>query len=424
VTPTELSPAFFLAVVVILLACRAMAVLLRGLLQPPVVAEMITGVILGPSLLGVLWPHAETALFPQALRPILYVGGQVGLVIFMFHSGFEMRVDRLRNLARTAGPIAAAGIIVPGALAVGLVVAARGWFDVTTRGTSFTVTALFVGVAVAITAFPMMARIIDERNLAATRFGAVSLTSGAIDDAVAWILLAAVLSLAAGSPYKIGLALGGILLFIALLLVAHRALGRMFTGRTAPDVLILIAVVPLLLAAWYTDRIGLYAVFGAFALGLAFPRTPESERVVEMITPLGRVVFLPLFFVYSGLNTDFALLNNASVLLFALACILIAIVGKLVACTAAARAVGEPPDAAVRIGVLMNARGLMQLIALNVGLAAGLVSTRLFSILVLVALITTTMTTPVLALLDRRDGGEAAAPRAGGQESPEPAPVS
>jgi Kef-type K+ transport system membrane component KefB len=401
-TTTELSPAFFLAVVVILLACRVASWLMRGLLQPPVVAEMVTGVVLGPSLLGQLWPGAETFLFPQALRPVLYVVGQIGLVLFMFQSGYELRADRLRSLARTAGPIAAAGIIVPGALAVGLVVAARGWFDVTVRGTPFAVTALFVGVAVAITAFPMMARIIDERGLASTRFGAVSLASGAVDDAVAWILLAAVLSMASASLHPVALAVGGTLVFVAVLIAVRRGLGRLLAAPVSPETLLLIGAVPLLLAAWYTDRIGLYAVFGAFALGMAFPRTPEAERVIGMVAPLGRVVFLPLFFTYSGLNTNFALLNNASVLLFTLGCVVVAIAGKLGACTVAARAVGEPADAAVRIGVLMNARGLMQLVALNVGLSAGLVSSRVFSVLVLVALATTIMATPMLAFLDRR----------------------
>jgi Kef-type K+ transport system membrane component KefB len=419
-TNTELAPAFFLAIVVILLACRAFALLLRGAQQPPVVAEMITGVILGPSLLGQLWPSAETFLFPQALRPVLYVVGQIGLVVFMFQSGYELRVGRLRSLAGTAGPIAAAGILVPGVLAFGLVVAARGWFDVSERGTPFLVTALFVGVAVAITAFPMMARIITERGLAGTHFGAVALASGAIDDAVAWILLAVVLSLASASLHPVLLAVGGTLLFVGLLIVGHRGLGRVLAPRFSPETLLLAAIVPLLLAAWYTDRIGLYAVFGAFALGMVFPRTAETEQVMAVITPLGRVVFLPLFFTYSGLNTNFALLNNASVLLFALGCVVVAIVGKLVACTVAARAVGEPYDSAVRIGVLMNARGLMQLIALNVGLAAGIVSSRVFSVLVVVALVTTVMTAPMLALLDRRSTrlGE---PLPG--EDPQPAPV-
>jgi Kef-type K+ transport system membrane component KefB len=187
-------------------------------------------------------------------------------------------------------------------------------------------------------------------------------------------------------------------------IIGRRLLAKaMGSERLSVDHRVLITAMTLFAAAWFTDVIGLYAVFGAFCVGIAFPRIPAADAVLAKIMPIGRIVFLPLFFTYSGLNTNFALLNNAGVLVFALLCVVVAIVGKLGASWGAARLAGEPQFIATRVGVLVNARGLMQLIALNVGLAAGIVSPALFTVLVLVALVTTVMTAPALSWLDRRD---------------------
>ncbi|MFH9672328.1 cation:proton antiporter [Streptomyces sp. NPDC017405] len=401
---TETGPAFFLAVAVILTVCRLVGWLLRRLGQPPVVGEMVAGVALGPSVLGLVSPGLEKAVFPDEIRPVLYVAGQVGLVVFMFLSGYEFRTDRLRSVGRTAVPVSAAGIVVPLVLGTGLAWAAHGTVDLYPDGVSTTVGALFVGVTVSITAFPMMARIITERGLTHTRFGAVSLASGALDDAVAWVLLAGVLSMAGGGADTFLLAVAGtaglaVLLWL-FLRVRPAALER--ARQLTDDHMLLVTVLLLFLAAWYTDRIGLYAVFGAFSLGIAFPRDPVVTRAVTAIAPISRIVFLPLFFAYSGLNTDFTLLSDGRLLLFTAACVLVAIVSKFGACWAMARLMGEPQAVAVRVGTLMNARGLMQLIAINVGLAAGIASPALFGVLVIVALVTTVMTSPLLALLDRR----------------------
>jgi Kef-type K+ transport system membrane component KefB len=403
VSSTELAPVFFLAVVVILLVCRATGWLLRAAGQPPVVGEMVAGVLLGPSVLGLLAPGVEQALFPQDLRPVLYVVGQIGLVVFMFQTGYEFNVDRVRKVARSAASISLAGVLAPLALGIGLAWFAYGRVDVFTD-VPLVVSALFVGVALAITAFPMLARIITERGLTHTRFGSLSLASGALDDAVAWVLLAAVLSIAAGSAGPVALTLGGtvVLVVVLALLVRARATAAAAAERLAPEHLLLVLVAVLFLAAWYTDEIGLYAVFGAFSLGVVFPRSATVERTVEVIKPVG-AVFLPLFFTYSGLNTDFGLLVQPSLLLFAVACVAAAVLGKFGACWLAARLSGEPQDVAVRVGTLMNARGLMQLIAINVGLAAGIVSRELFSVLVVVALVTTIMAAPMLSFWDRRD---------------------
>ncbi|MGC7096074.1 cation:proton antiporter [Amycolatopsis lurida] len=401
---TLLAPAFFLAVVVILLVCRLVGWALRALGQPPVVGEMVAGVVLGPSVLGLFAPGVEAALFPEQLRPVLYVVGQIGLVVFMFQTGYEFRADRVRQVARPAALISTAGVVVPMVLGAALTWFAHGRVNLFPDGVSLTVSMLFVGVALAITAFPMLARIITERGLTDTRFGAVALACGALDDAVAWVLLAGVLSIAAGSAGPVALAAGGSAVLVLLLVIIMRTSdrARSLAERLPAEHLLLVLVTVLFLAAWYTDVIGLYAVFGAFSLGVVFPRSEQVDRVVARIAPVG-AVFLPLFFTYSGLNTDFGLLVDPALLLFAVAAVATAIAAKLGACWAAARITGEPQDVALRVGTLMNARGLMQLIAINVGLAAGIVTPELFSVLVLVAIVTTMMATPMLTLWDRLD---------------------
>jgi Kef-type K+ transport system membrane component KefB len=271
-------------------------------------------------------------------------------------------------------------------------------------GVSREVSAAFVGVALAITAFPMLARIISERGLAGTRYGSLSLASGALDDAGAWIILAFVLAAASGKLHSAVVTVVGAIAFaLVLWLFGRRITGWLMTRPMPADLRVLAVIGLLLVSAWYTDEINLYAVFGAFCLGLVMPQAPETDQVITTITPLSNLVFLPLFFTYSGLNTEFGLLNTPSVALFAVGCVVAAVAGKFGACWAAARGRGEPNAVALRIGALMNARGLMQLIALNVGLAAGIVNKRLFTALVVVALVTTLMTTPLLSFLDRRD---------------------
>ncbi|GAA2546442.1 cation:proton antiporter [Winogradskya consettensis] len=399
--PTELAPRFFIAVAVILLFCKLVSWLLAKIGQPAVVSEMLAGVLLGPSLLGLLFPGAQAALFPPALLPILYVVGQVGLVLFMFQAGYAFKAHRTTNLAGTAGVVSLAGVTAPLVLGILLVLVTSGAVPIQADGVPVGISAAFVGVALAITAFPMLARIITERGQAGTRHGSLALASGAIDDLVAWILLAVVLAFASGKVGPAFVTAGGAILFgLVLWLGGGRITARLMA--VADERVRLLATVTLLfLVAWYTDEIGLYAVFGAFAVGVVMPTSERTDKVVDTLTPIAATVFLPLFFTYSGLRTEFGLLGNPSVLLFAAACVALAIAGKFGACWAAARLRGEPNGVALRVGALMNARGLMQLIALNVGLEAGIVNSSLFTVLVLVALITTLMTTPLLSWIER-----------------------
>ncbi|SEG76928.1 transporter, CPA2 family [Actinacidiphila yanglinensis] len=404
---TALGTAFLLAVVVILLLCRGVALLLRPLGQPPVVAEMIAGVLLGPSVLGLVLPSVEHHLFPADLRPMLYVTGQLGLTLFMFQSGYEFRLERIRPVLRSAALISVAGSTVPLLLGAGLTWAVRGSVDTSPPGVPLHVTVLFVGVTLAITAFPMLARIITENGLSGTSFGTISLAAGALDDVAAWILLAGVVSLARGSAHTVVLATTGAAGLVAVLVALVRLRAPLLRAceRLSSEQLLLGTLLLLCLSAWYTDRIGLYAVFGAFSLGAAYPRSPRIDRAIEQTAPLSRTLLLPLFFTYSGLNTDTGLLGDPRLLLFAVGCTAAAVVGKFGACWAAARLAGQPSGVALRIGTLMNARGLMQLIAINVGLSEGIVSPSMFTVLVMVAVVTTVMATPLLRLWDRWDGG-------------------
>jgi Kef-type K+ transport system membrane component KefB len=404
-TPVELAPVFFFAAIVILLTCRLVALAVGHIGQPPVVGEMIAGVLLGPSFFGLFAPELSQAVFPPELKPVLYVAGQIGLVTLMFHAGYEFRAHARRGLAGTAVSVSIAGVVIPLLLGAGLTIAVHGSVDIVVDGVSIWVTAAFVGVALAITAFPMLARIITERGLAGTRFGVLALASGASDDAAAWILLAGVLSLASTDLGPILTTVGGSLLFVAVLLLVGRRLLTWIMTRPGlgDETRLLLVVTVLFCGAWFTDIIELYAVFGAFCVGMAMPRLETSQRLVRTTQPVTQVIFVPMFFTYSGLNTHFDVFADPAVMLFGAAAVAVAILGKLGGCWTAARLRGEPGAVAVRVGVLMNARGLMQLIALNIGLAAGIVSQELFAVLVLVALVTTTMTAPLLSWLDRRD---------------------
>ncbi|MEV0174211.1 cation:proton antiporter [Streptomyces sp. NPDC050803] len=404
-TPVELAPAFFAAVVVILLTCRLVVAVAARFGQPPVVGEMIAGVLLGPSLFGLVAPDASAAVFPAELKPVLYVAGQIGLVALMFHAGYEFRAHAGRSLVKSAVTVSSAGVALPLLLGVGLTFAAHGHVDIFVDGVSVWVTASFVGVALAITAFPMLARIITERGLAGTRFGSLSLASGATDDAVAWIMLAGVLSAASGEASHILTAVGGSLLFVAVLLtVGRRLLAWIVEHRAMSEETRLLGTIAVLFCgAWFTDIIDLYAVFGAFCIGMAMPRSEASERLVRTVQSVTQVLFVPMFFTYSGLNTEFDVFADPAVTVFGVSAVVLAVFGKFGGCWAAARLRGEPQPVALRVGALMNARGLMQLIALNIGLAAGIVTSAMFSALVLVALVTTVMTAPMLSWFDRRD---------------------
>lgn len=421
-TPFELSTRFFLQLAVVLVACRLTARIAIRLGQPPVVAEMIAGIALGPSLFGWLWPAAQRYVFPPESRSVLFAGAQVGLVLYMFTVGLDFRPHVLGSRLKSAAAVAAAGIAVPCVLGAGLggLLAGRGLFF--PAGISVLQARVFMAAALAITAFPMLARIIVERGLTGTRIGALALAAGAIDDAGSWALLALVVATVRHRPQVAAAAIAGGAMFVLLLFFGVRPLlirleRRLEPGPRGERPALLWALVALALCAWYTDTIGLYAVFGAGFLGAAFPAGPLAARLRQLIEPLAATLFLPLFFVYSGLNTQVSTIHGTGVWLAGALILAAAVLGKAGSTYAAARLCGEDHATGWAIGALVNARGLMELIALNIGLQYGLVTPTLFALLTLMAVITTLMATP---LFDRvlsavpHDGSLRAAARPAG----------
>jgi Kef-type K+ transport system membrane component KefB len=412
-TPFELSVQFFLQLVVILGVCRLVSMGAARLGQPPVVGEMIAGVLLGPSLFGLFFPQWQAALFPAASKPILFAGAQVGLALYMFVVGLEFRVDLVRARIASAAAISLSGIVVP--FALGCALAVWLWRDgrFFNEGITLSAAAPYLGAAMAITAFPMLARIIVERKLTHTTAGALALAAGAIDDAAAWCVLAVVLAGLSGDMKLALYAVGGGIIFVGFLLTIGKPLLRAIAARaerSAEDRRTMIGVMLALLmaAAWFTDKIGLYAVFGAFFLGAAVPRGRFCDKLAETIEPLTTLLFLPLFFIYSGLNTRMDVVAASGSLIFVtLAVLAAAVLGKAGACYVAARLRGESHRESMGIGMLMNARGLMELIILNIGLERGLITPALFSIMVVMAIVTTLMCTPLFNLTYGRPTAEA-----------------
>lgn len=396
----ELSIVFFLQLAIILLTCRVVGAMAKYIGQPQVVGEMIAGVLLGPSLLGLLSPSFSETLFPAESKPLLFAVSQVGLSLYMFLVGTEFRTEHFAGRAKTAVAVSVAGMLAPfvfgGALGV--------WFFY--EGSLFPdkvqwyEAVLFMGASLCITAFPMLARIIVENKLAGTALGTLAIAAGAIDDVAAWCMLAIVVSSFAAEWSTAALAIGGGTAFAFVVLVAVRPALRWLVPTAEKEKQLtagqLVFVLSLLMFASYlTDRIGVYAVFGAFLLGCAMPRGVVTADLKQKLEPLTVSLLLPLFFTFSGLNTRLDLVTTPYLIFISLVVLIAATLGKGVACWGAARLAGEDQRTALAVGALMNARGLMELILLNIGRERGIVGPELFSIMVVMAIATTLLATPV-----------------------------
>lgn len=408
----------FLQLTVILATCRIVTILGRRYLgQTDVVCEMIAGVMLGPSLLGLIAPDFQQWLFPKLpiitavglkipnpSMSILYAISQIGLAIYMFLIGLEFNTKLLKHHIKSASLLSATGIITPfilGAIASFWFYQNGNFFQ--PKVTSWSA-ALYLGASMTITAFPMLARILYERGLAQTRFGTLALGAASVDDAVAWCLLAIVLASVKNSLSIAILAIGGGICYVLFAIFIGQPLLRAFTRMTKGDAgvnkqTLTLMLIILMFCAWFTDVTGIYAIFGAFVLGAVTPRGEFAQQIRQYTEFLTTSFLLPIFFVFSGLNTQIGLVNTPTLWGITLLIIAIAILGKGVACMLAAKLAGENWRESATIGALMNARGLMELIILNIGLEQGIITPILFTIMVIMAVITTLMASPLIAFL-------------------------
>jgi len=401
----QLSITFFLQMAIILAACRIVGWLGQKYLgQPQVVCEMIAGVLLGPSLFGLVAPEAQKFVFTPENKGVLYVGAQFGVGLYMFLVGLGFRRDHFKANAHKAAAVSVAGMAMPFVVAILLtpwLLTIPGLFS--EKATTFSAT-LFMGAAIALTAFPMLARIIHERGLSNTALGTLSLSAGAIDDATAWCVLAIVLAtFGAGASVAYTAIIGGILFAVNMIFVIPHLLAPLARwaerdlalNKPFSQTLLGIVVGLFMLSAYTADAIGLHAVFGGFLLGCMMPRGALCDQVRKQLEPFTVVILLPMFFTYSGLNTQLTLIADPKLLMVAMVILAGSIFAKFGACWAAARLSGQDNRTALGIGVLMNSRGLMELIIINIGLQAGVIGPALFSMLVIMAIVTTLMASPI-----------------------------
>jgi Kef-type K+ transport system membrane component KefB len=397
---------FILQIAVIILAARVFGWLFGKLGQPAVMGEIIAGILLGPSALGALTPAINGFIFPPASIGNLQIFSQIGLILFMFVVGMELDLEILRKNAGSALLISHASIVIPFALGCGL-----SYFlysILAPPDIPFFAFALFMGIAMSITAFPVLSRIIRERGLSHSRLGQLALTCAALDDITAWCLLAIVLAIIrngnqnslSNSLFLLPVYVLAMLFIIRPLLkkLLDQATGEEKIGRSRLTVIFII----LLLSAYCTELIGIHALFGAFAAGIVMPAEKEFRiRLADKIEDIALVLLLPLFFVVTGLRTTIGLLDNPSLWVILFLILAVAVIGKFGAAAISAKLMGESLKDSLSIGALMNTRGLVELVVLNIGYDLHIISPAIFTMMVLMALITTCMTNPALNLINK-----------------------
>jgi Kef-type K+ transport system membrane component KefB len=393
----------------IVLTARVFGYWATRLGQPPVVGEIVAGLALGPSLLGWSWPAASHFLFPSPSLGTLQLFSQVGVILFMFVAGLELDTSHLRHRAHAAVAVSHVSIVLPFLLGVSLALAMYSSYA--PAGVPFHAFALFMGIAMSITAFPVLARILSDQGLMATPIGSTAVTCAAVDDVTAWTLLAMVVAIAtqgAALGVLVTIAVLAIAFVLVMLYVVRPWLTALFdrpageTALTRERVAIVLAVV--FGAALFTEALGVHALFGAFVAGVCMPPMPDvRDQLRERLESFATVFLLPVFFVFTGLRTELGLLTDVSGWMMAGVIIVVATVGKLGGSMLAARITGMDWSSAFTLGALMNTRGLMELVALNVGYELGVLSPRLFTMMVLMALVTTAMTGPLVQLARQRE---------------------
>jgi Kef-type K+ transport system membrane component KefB len=393
-------------VVVIILVSRIFGFIFSKIHQPTVIGEIIAGIALGPSFLGLLFPQFSLALFPVNSLGNLSLLSQVGLILFMFMVGMELDIKVLRNKVKDAVVVSNAGILIPFTLGICLAYFIYGHFA--PAGVPFLSFGLFLGMAMSITAFPVLARIVQERGIHRTRLGALVITCAAVDDISAWCMLAAIIAIAkAGSflssLYTILLAVGYIILMLNVIKPFLRRLGELHTSlENLSKPIVAIFFLTLLISSYTTEIIGIHALFGAFLAGTIMPENPKFRNIfIQKIEDIALVLLLPLFFVYTGLRTQIGLLNDIYLWEITGLIIIVAITGKFAGSALASRIMGQNWRDSLTIGALMNTRGLMELVVLNIGYDLGILTPQVFSMMIIMALVTTFMTGPALDLIAR-----------------------
>jgi len=392
--------------ITIIAAARLFGVFFTRIGQPAVVGEIIAGIVLGPSVIGALFPGYSQFLFPVSSLGNLQLMSQIGLMLFMFVIGMELDLGVLRKKAGAAILISHSGIAISYALGIGL-----SYFlyrEFAPENVPFHSFALFMGIAMSITAFPVLARIIQERGMTNTQLGAVTLTCAAADDFTAWCILAIVIAVVkAGTGLSalvtIGLAITYLILMLKLVRPFLQRFGEIYTTReTMNQPIVAVMFIVLLLSSLTTELIGIHALYGAFMAGVIMPESLSFRKIlVGKIEDVSLVLLLPLFFVFTGLRTEIGLLDTTHYWLIAALVILVAVAGKFGSTMMAARFIGMSWRNSLSIGAMMNTRGLMELVVLNIGYDLGVLSPQIFAIMVVMALLTTFMTGPALSIINR-----------------------
>jgi len=393
-------------IVVIIIVSRIFGFFFSKIHQPTVIGEIIAGIALGPSLLGTILPEFSQALFPENSLGNLSLLSQVGLILFMFMVGMELDIKVLQNKVKDAVVVSNAGILIPFTLGICLAYYIYGHFAPV--GVPFLSFGLFLGMAMSITAFPVLARIVQERGIHRTRLGALVITCAAIDDISAWCMLAAIIAIAkAGSflssLYVILLSVVYIILMIRVIRPFLKRVGDLHTSlENLSKPVVAIFFLTLLISSYTTEIIGIHALFGAFLAGTIMPENSKFRNIfIQKIEDISLVLLLPLFFVYTGLRTQIGLLNDIYLWQITGLIVLVAITGKFIGSAFASKIMGQNWRDSLTIGALMNTRGLMELVVLNIGYDLGILSPQVFSMMVIMALVTTFMTGPALDLISR-----------------------
>jgi Kef-type K+ transport system membrane component KefB len=392
-------------IITIVLVARIFGWIFRKIGQPTVIGEIIAGIVLGPSLFGLYFPDLKESLFPLESLGNLYVLSQVGLILFMYVIGMELDLKVLKNKANEAVVISHASIVIPFALGIGLSYFIYHQFAPV--GVEFLSFSLFMGIAMSITAFPVLARIVQERGIHKTRLGTIVITCAAADDITAWCLLAAVIAIVkagsfVSSFYIIGLAIVYVLAMLFVVKPFLKRVGDLYAKKdNIKKSVVAIFLLTLIVSSYLTEVIGIHALFGAFMAGAIMPDLSKFRNIIiEKVEDVSVILLLPLFFVFTGLRTEIGLINEPYLWKVTGCIILVAVVGKFFGSALAARFVGQNWRDSLTIGALMNTRGLMELVVLNIGYELGVLSPKIFTMMVIMALVTTFMTGPLLDIIN------------------------